>query len=736
MHTSSQITHWNESEPVHATTASILYSIRKDDLSDGLLFDSVTMADVLDDTQAVNTLDALVVLYNQMDKKINQMKKAMNRAVTAVRVLQFAVSEPFKQRGITQVAAVFDLTDGQSVTVYFHNPDRTPNRLTPTDEMVSWKWLLNKKDITIVVAPEQGKELNPLIVGQRIMMLAEKNSQAFVRRNGDKAARLARVEAIKNEVGQLQAELTQAQQDLADIVSGKYNAPVVMPETGNTDADSEPVNASGVNHQELDIGAYSPNESLNKALQATGGNLIQSAKAVFKDALQGHYINTKIGKVLMMGASWRKLKQNLPTDTLKAKTIPFIPDILMGGVVTGSDLYKDRADGFIKFHQFEKDVELDDMTVTARLKVGEKADHQLVYHLNATEAAMDAVETKKPDEAGKSPLSGFLALDNAELENIIADDSDGINLIIVKVVKKEAPIVITGKELGDFPDTEEGKKAGINAVFDYYMNNFVEGMQDGIYSNALATNVRFDKIGAKKTKSFSGNPKKAKLVAALDKIIAQGEKTGQATATAKALASGVIMAHFLKHDVMLGEEKLTVRVVVHERKDGTFSYDHDIDREEYKAMGGSSGALDSVDSTENNLSVLQHNEPSLWHSLDGLILDNALDSVNVSNMVFNLLIEGEEPEYLDDNDDLELGASKLNTPAESIENAQPINNFDSRIEALRQAGLVEYERDIDALIADIKAAGMYQNYEAILLELDGTFDSAFYDFVSKKTKAH
>jgi len=52
-------------------------------------------------------------------------------------------------------------TDDQgnvALTIYFHNPDTTPNKINPNDELVSWKWLLNKKDITIVVAPEQGKD--------------------------------------------------------------------------------------------------------------------------------------------------------------------------------------------------------------------------------------------------------------------------------------------------------------------------------------------------------------------------------------------------------------------------------------------------------------------------------------------------------------------------------------------------------------------------------------------------
>ncbi|MFI3187481.1 MAG: hypothetical protein QX198_16025, partial [Methylococcaceae bacterium] len=82
------------------------------------------------------------------------------------------------------------------------------------DELISWKWLLNKKDITIVVAPEQGKDLNPRVVAERIMNLAEKNSPAFVRANGKRAEKMQAIEDIKTEITGLEKELKDAQHEL------------------------------------------------------------------------------------------------------------------------------------------------------------------------------------------------------------------------------------------------------------------------------------------------------------------------------------------------------------------------------------------------------------------------------------------------------------------------------------------------------------------------------------------
>ncbi|MGL5453188.1 MAG: hypothetical protein ACRDBT_12560, partial [Aeromonas sp.] len=172
---------WNDQgSPVGMSVDQLLYRIRKDDGSDGLIFDSVTLDDILSDEGVERfVFDAMVTPFSRLSRKMEQMLKVMNRAVAGLEVTAMQVSDPFRRNGVAQVAAVFELSDGQTVTVYFHNPDSTPSKLAPTDEMVSWKWLLNKKDITIVVAPEKGQDLAVREVSRRIMVLADRNSAAF-----------------------------------------------------------------------------------------------------------------------------------------------------------------------------------------------------------------------------------------------------------------------------------------------------------------------------------------------------------------------------------------------------------------------------------------------------------------------------------------------------------------------------------------------------------------------------
>jgi hypothetical protein len=207
----NEITWDSAANPVEKDLPTILYGLRRED-TDGLLLDAVTVADILEDADAEMALDALVVPLNLLERKMTQLQTIMSAVSDSVKPVAMQITPPFKQRGTTNIAAIFELSDGQTVSIFFHNPDTTPNKLTPDDEMVSWKWLLNKKDVTILVAPERGRDLNPREVGRRVMRLADKNSARFASANARKAERMQSIEATK-------AQVTAKEQELAALES-------------------------------------------------------------------------------------------------------------------------------------------------------------------------------------------------------------------------------------------------------------------------------------------------------------------------------------------------------------------------------------------------------------------------------------------------------------------------------------------------------------------------------------
>lgn len=223
---------WGEDNlPAGMTLGEVMYGLRRSD-PDKLLLDSATMADITELLSDGHMLDAMVIEYAQFERKANQLLRVMKAAAGTVKVDAVEVSQPFKNRGTTQVAMLFTMSDGQTVSVFFHNPDSTPNRLTATDELISWKWILNKKDITVVVAPERGQDISPRQVARRIMTLVEKNSAKFIKASGASAESAAKIEELKGQVQSKVAELQSLDEQVADLQAkvDKLPAPVASTE--------------------------------------------------------------------------------------------------------------------------------------------------------------------------------------------------------------------------------------------------------------------------------------------------------------------------------------------------------------------------------------------------------------------------------------------------------------------------------------------------------------------------
>ncbi len=208
---------WDGAQPRGTTLARVLYDIRAHDGRDQLIFDPVTVADIQEDAESILALDALVIPYKMMEPRMAILRKMLDRAVDGLTVADMQVTEPFTQKGTTNVATVFELSDGQTLAIFFHNPDTTPKKILPTDDLISWKWMLNKKDVTIAVAPERGRDLNVRTVAMRVMMLAAKNSARFAQTNATRAARMQSIDGLKQEFAEKEATLDALQTEINQL---------------------------------------------------------------------------------------------------------------------------------------------------------------------------------------------------------------------------------------------------------------------------------------------------------------------------------------------------------------------------------------------------------------------------------------------------------------------------------------------------------------------------------------
>ena len=206
---------WSGDAPRTLTFDAVLYQIRRRD-ADGLIFDAVTEGEVLQDADEVLTLDAMTSPCQQLPQRAQLLMNMMNRAGDA-QVTGFTITKPYRVRSIINIAVIYSLADGQTITVYFHTGGSNI-RVQPDDELISWKWMLNKLDTTIAVAPEQGVELDLRTVARRLMQLAVKNSPTFAKQNAKRTETLANIEALKGQITASEMELAglQAQIEARD----------------------------------------------------------------------------------------------------------------------------------------------------------------------------------------------------------------------------------------------------------------------------------------------------------------------------------------------------------------------------------------------------------------------------------------------------------------------------------------------------------------------------------------
>ncbi|HWX02375.1 hypothetical protein [Collimonas sp.] len=235
---------WDGESPVGKTFDGLLYDIRRHD-GDGLMYDPLSVTDILDDAEGVYTFDALVTPFAKLERKMQILQNVMERTGGGVKPVAMQITEPFKQRGTANVAVVYELSDGQTLSIFFHNPDVTPQKIAPTDDLISWKWMLNKKDVTIVAAPERGVDLNVREVANRLMRLAERNSATFQRANAKRSARMQAIDALKTAITEKEATLARLQRELEVRRVEKEFTPIVPGSIGTAPAApiSDPVAA-------------------------------------------------------------------------------------------------------------------------------------------------------------------------------------------------------------------------------------------------------------------------------------------------------------------------------------------------------------------------------------------------------------------------------------------------------------------------------------------------------------
>lgn len=259
---------WNGSADIvsHKNVGDLVSDMARNDYDSELVTkaspDSI-QSEVMEGSET-DQYDSIVTQVSRLDAWSKRIMIAMGDAADNVKPVNVTTTEPFKKNGVVNVAQIYELSDGQTVTIVYHNPDSTPARLDPKDILTSWKFLLNKRDVTAALQPKSGKDVNVKDLAKRILKIAEANSARFIRNQERKACaqqaldELSKIEqekrdllaALIQEIAELQRQLDEPIGNFAadkekGTISGSNEDPQIAKNGLNVDQNGDIVNKQG-----------------------------------------------------------------------------------------------------------------------------------------------------------------------------------------------------------------------------------------------------------------------------------------------------------------------------------------------------------------------------------------------------------------------------------------------------------------------------------------------------------
>lgn len=273
-------------------------------------------------------------------------------------------------------------------------------------------------------------------------------------------------------------------------------------------------------------------------------------------------------------------------------------------------------------------------------------------------------------------------------------------------------VVVNGEELGVFEDTPEGKKAmraAAKAIYEAMLGEWVP-------CPALDADVELRKQGMKKTLSMSADVRKLKLFPKIKALIGNSQKVASRPAYDGVEAQNIVAYHTLRSVALLDGVELAVRFIIKEDDKGMFHYDQTVHATDaifddakangpaqadpitaanYKPGGrpapilvagsptllpgqedsASATVMDSVSETADSFNPSPESTvPDPSATAPDIVHDDhlVLDSVGGVSEIFNLLIEGEAPDVVQDESPADIVEPATTAPESPAENAQRI----------------------------------------------------------------
>ncbi|WP_429169397.1 hypothetical protein [Aeromonas hydrophila] len=160
------------------------------------------------DTPEGAMMEAITTTRARLPKTMSAFGRALNQQLNSsgMEAGEAQIKAPAKSGQIAVMTALFPLSDGQSISVVFHSPSGDPSKITTHDDLVAFRFLLNKRDVTHVVAPSGGQDISLKQTCLTLSNLAERNSAKFQSKQAENKAKEDKLATMQASTEQLQTE--------------------------------------------------------------------------------------------------------------------------------------------------------------------------------------------------------------------------------------------------------------------------------------------------------------------------------------------------------------------------------------------------------------------------------------------------------------------------------------------------------------------------------------------------
>lgn len=221
-------------------------------------------------------LEAVVVdKFSRTETRMKALSRALGKYLSqetadgeTISAMPPVIGKPKKAGTFAYVTVQIPFSDGQSISIVFHSPEGDKKKIGPDDQIIAFRWLLNKRDITHVVAPENGADVSLETIGKRMAQLIYKNHAHFVATQKDSVAEQKKLDGLKVQAEALDADNTTLSQQLTGNASEADKSRIAITNTQARIEQQKDFNAK----LEADIAALKAHKAARVEPEVTNGD--------------------------------------------------------------------------------------------------------------------------------------------------------------------------------------------------------------------------------------------------------------------------------------------------------------------------------------------------------------------------------------------------------------------------------------------------------------------------------